>query len=122
MMRWPPIKSFTSKDKRYGFRHFVAINYGGKGAKRWVNLVSVLDGNVRFTILWKELRDPSIWSSGWESLPRDESNPPCEQENTSLNESKTNLDQSCLHPSLDSGLYIPSHPINLRHWFDNDAV
>ena len=42
-MRWPPNKAWTSAYLMKGYRHFVAVNYGGSGKSRWVNLVAVLD-------------------------------------------------------------------------------
>ena len=114
-MTWPPNKSFTSTKIRQGYRHFVAINYGCKGKQKWVNLVSVLDGDVRFTVLWEELNDPNIWTPGWSNLTRDQSNPPDDLKNNSL---IPNQDKSCLHPSLDSGLYLPTPDVPLRLWLD----
>ena len=108
--------SWTSTSQIKGYRHFVAINYGGKDLNRWISLVSVLDGKVRFTVLWSEIKDPSKWNAGWLKSSREVANPDAvlklrEQSNQSI-ESK-----SCLHPSEDSGLMIPSEQISIRSWF-----
>ena len=49
-MLWPPIKAWTSLSAINGYKYFVAINYGGFGEDRWVNLVSVLDGGFKNAI------------------------------------------------------------------------
>ena len=114
-MRWPPSKSWTSTSTREGFRHFVAINYGGKGKNRWVTLVAVLDGKSRLIIPWTEIQDKSKWTSGWLQLTRDEANPSLDN----YSSSKQNIareHQLCLHASKDSGLLIPSEVISERPW------
>ncbi len=114
-MTWPPSKAYTSNNLKYGYRHFVAINYGGEGDLRWVNLVAVLDGMVTFSISWIELNNPELWVRGWSKLSREEANPP-KEEFGQLQESYKDSKKSCLHPSLDSGLMIPMVQINLRPW------
>ncbi len=111
-MRWPPNKSWTSIPIRLGYRHFVAINYGGKGLSRWVGLVSVIDGKIRLRVSWQELKDPSQWISGWRSLPREESIDSSELQNIDTIEN----DLTCLHPSRDSGLLIPREHYEERAW------
>ena len=115
-MQWPPNKAWTSTTLRVGFRHFVAINYGGKGVERWVQLVSVLEGKARLKVLWKELKDNSKWKTGWLQLPRDEANPEnyCQELIT-----EDELKKTCLHPSKDSGLTIPYHREDNRPWFED---
>ena len=115
-MRWPPNKAWTSTSLREGYRHFVAINYGGKGLKRWVILVSVLDGNARLRVSWEEMNDISIWISGWLQLSRDQASLPV----NSIKQNKESISREeniCLHPSHDSGLNIPSEPESIRPWF-----
>ena len=111
-MKWPPIKSWTSLSLQKGFRHFVAINYGGIGIDRWVLLVSVLDGRSRLIVKWNDLKNDTKWIPGWLSLTRDEANP------TSLTSTakEKDTDPICLHPSKDSGLLIPSETISIRPW------
>ncbi len=112
-MRWPPNKAWTSTSIRKGFRHFVAINYGGKGATRWVALVSVLDGKARFRVAWDEMKDPSQWVSGWKSICFD-------KEGAAIPELKETAEdiEVCLHPSADSGLRLPIDTNPLRPWFE----
>ena len=114
-MKWPPNKSWTSTSTRKGFRHFVAINYGGKGKERWVILVSVLDGKSRLLLSWTEMKDTSKWISGWLSLRREDANPSSDRI-TSILESNNNLQKVCIHPSKDSGLLIPSQNSSIRPW------
>ncbi len=114
-MSWPPNKSWTSTKSQHGFRHFVAINYGGLGQERWVLLVSVLDGDSRLVIPWNDLQDSSKWISGWLPMTRDEGNP-CLEDNTSRTVRQFNLQSTCAHPSIDSGLLIPSSTKSHRSW------
>ena len=111
-MRWPPAKAWSSTTLREGYRHFVAINYGGIDKKRWVLLVSVLDGKSRFTVKWSEMKDPEKWVPGWTPLSRCDANP----NSFASHRMKNELDGSCLHPSNDSGLLIPSEKIEIRPW------
>ena len=114
-MKWPPIKSWTSRRPINGYRHFVAINYGGIGPERWINMVSVLDGRVRLKVSWSEVNSHKIWLEGWgekESNTGDFSNHSLESES-----SATKLNQvACLHPSEDSGLSLPVSKRTLRTW------
>ena len=114
-MRWPPNKAWTSTLLRKGYRHFVAINYGGKGKDRWVNLVAVLDGTSCLRVSWAEMKDSSMWISGWEQLSRDQANP-FEGNLDSLGTDELKEKQVCLHPSIDSGLTIPSDSEINRSW------
>lgn len=116
-MNWPPNKAWTSTDLRLGYRHFVAINYGGKGKDRWVILASVLEADSRLKVSWNELNDKERWNTGWAQLPRDEANPASNLEKTLSGISNESQEYLCLHPSSDSGLFIPSHDKELRRWF-----
>ncbi len=108
-MNWPPNKAWTSTTSRLGFRHFVAINYGGKGSDRWVNLVSVLDGQARLRVSWQEMKDSSMWNSGWQQLPKLETKAPDDQiVNQQIDQ---NMQEACLHPSED---------FDDRPWFDQE--
>ena len=108
-MNWPPNKAWTSTTSRLGFRHFVAINYGGKGSDRWVNLVSVLDGQARLRVSWQEMKDSSKWNSGWQQLPKLEAKTPDDQiVNQQIDQ---NMQEACLHPSED---------FDDRPWFDQE--
>ncbi len=115
-MKWPPNKAWTSKALRKGYRHFVAINYGGKGKERWVQLVSVLDGKATLRIGWEELKRNEDWESGWRAMARDEANPST-KENTN---DKGKTENDYLYPSLDSGLTIPLQKNKIRPWFPEE--
>jgi len=115
-MNWPPPKSFTSTKIRLGFRHFVAINYGGSGLERWVNLVSVLDGHKSLVVSWSELTDTSLWIRGWIHLPRDEGNPSKDIADEINYEESILESRASLYPSEDSGLIIPTEIKNIRSW------
>ncbi|WP_320676784.1 TIGR02450 family Trp-rich protein [Prochlorococcus sp. MIT 1300] len=81
-MKWPPNKSWTSTTPRNGFRHFVALNYGGKGRDRWIEMVAVLDAKTTLRVSLKELKLTNKWKSGWLQLPKDESVMPTMPTNT----------------------------------------
>ena len=72
-MSWKAAKAWTSRIPREGKRHFRLVLQGGRGAERWVELCSVLTPEVRLRLSWRELRDRSLWDSGWQSIPPDES-------------------------------------------------
>ncbi len=108
-MNWPPNKAWTSIEPVLGYRHFIAINYGGDGIDRWVNLVSVLDGNARLRVLWKELKITSRWKSGWLYLPKGK--------DLSKYQNILISDECCLHPSEDSGLLPSANRASNRPWF-----
>tara|TARA_B100000700_G_scaffold225880_1_gene249211 strand:- start:2097 stop:2465 length:369 start_codon:yes stop_codon:yes gene_type:complete len=113
-LSWPPIKAWTSKKRIFGFRHFVAINYGGKPQNYWVNLVSVLDGEARLTADWLDLQDSLKWTPGWIELSRAESLPKYDCINKSYESKEI---KPCLHLSDDSGLIIPTSSDFIRNWF-----
>ena len=114
-MRWPPPKAWTSTKSILGFRHFVAINYGGDEDQRWLNLVAVLDGKARLRVVWKELKDTTLWNAGWQKLSRADVYQ-TKDEFISAEEKVFNHKEICLHPSLDSGLIIPSRCRTVRDW------
>ena len=110
-MNWPPRLSWTSISPINGMHSFVAINYGIDKDIRWVRMVSVLDGGIRFTIDFDELENPSNWLPGWiESENIDSSI--LSQQSQKIVQKKS----SCLHPSEDSGLTIPLYKGNSRSW------
>ena len=65
-MKWPPSKCWTSPEAENGNRHFLVKNYGGKGAKRWVELFPTKDKKKIFRISFKKLN--SEWISSWITL------------------------------------------------------
>ena len=120
-MRWPPDKSFTRRKSLLGQHYFVAINYGGKGIARWVNLVSVLDGNVRLAVSWNELNDNNIWSSGWNQFFTDKDNP-YQVKQSKSDKNIEGIKNICLHPSQDSGLLLPIRTDSIRPWDSKDNI
>ena len=116
-MHWPPSKAWTSVQAIKGFRHFVAINYGGKGIDRWVNLVSVLDGDVNLRVEWSTLKNKSIWSSGWKQIDL------TKNEHSDINvldqkQEQELLESSCFHLSSDSGFLDNNVESNVRSWWE----
>ena len=68
-MAWRPARAWTSHQLLAGYRHFVLITQGGRGSERWVELAAVLAPSHRQRVLWRDLNDRSLWSSGWQSIP-----------------------------------------------------
>ena len=68
-MAWHPARAWTSQSPVSGYRHFELITQGGRGPQRWVELAAVLAPSHRERVLWSELKDPTLWSSGWQSIP-----------------------------------------------------
>ncbi len=108
MIQWPPIKAWTSINFVEGYKHFVAINYGGQDLDRWINLVSVIDGNIRLKIYWKDANNESKWIQGWIDLAKKDS--------IKITDYSLTSNFCCLHPSQDSGLKIPSNSDIIRDW------
>ena len=48
-----------------GETSFVAINYGISKKSKWVDMVSVVDGQVYLRVCFEDLTDPSKWNPGW---------------------------------------------------------
>ena len=118
-MLWPPIKAWTSISSINGQKYFVAINYGGQGENRWVNLVSVLDGETRFKTSWINLNDPSKWLCGWPELSQKTPVKDLFDEDSYVSSNANHDLEECLHPSPDSGLDISVFKkINNRPWFE----
>ena len=71
-MGWRPAQAWTSQSPVAGYRHFRLVLQGGKGRERWVELEAVLDAHTRQRVAWRELCDPTLWSSGWQQIPVEE--------------------------------------------------
>ncbi|KGG15095.1 MULTISPECIES: TIGR02450 family Trp-rich protein [unclassified Prochlorococcus] len=112
---WPPVKAWTSVKLIKSNRYFVAINYGIDNEIYWVNLVSVLDGNICFRVNFDQLNNSSIWIEGWVELAD------VEVDHDDFLNLDSDLDGftdiACLHPSKDSGLSIGSSLNDVRRWF-----
>ncbi len=110
-MRWPPLKSWTSKTKVKGQIYFVAINYGGKGKTRWVDMVSVVDGTLSLRVHWSDISNTSKWVSGWTIIRN------FKQEGEELNDTQFEYEPlQSLELSNDSGLTIPMTNGFIREW------
>ena len=72
-MVWCPARAWTSRSPVSGYRHFELVTQGGRGDQRWVELAAVLNPSHRERIPWSELNDRNRWTSGWQSIPEDES-------------------------------------------------
>jgi tryptophan-rich hypothetical protein len=70
---WKPAKAWTSVLPREGRRHFRLVLQGGRGSERWVELVSLLEPQVRLRESWQQLQDKTQWESGWQPIPPDDS-------------------------------------------------
>tara|TARA_B100001173_G_scaffold92206_1_gene79703 strand:+ start:732 stop:986 length:255 start_codon:yes stop_codon:yes gene_type:complete len=71
-MVWRPARTWTSRSPVSGYRHFELITQGGRGDQRWVELAAVLNPSHREMIPWSELNDRNRWTSGWQSIPKDD--------------------------------------------------
>tara|TARA_B100000700_G_scaffold239966_1_gene266763 strand:- start:67 stop:420 length:354 start_codon:yes stop_codon:yes gene_type:complete len=112
---WPPILSWTRTTPLDGFNHFVAINYGGVGKGRWLNLVSVLDGKVTTHVCWDEINDNFTWLSGW-SKSNDMKIIDHSKKKNARSKGDRKVTSTCLHPSMDSGFQIPTKTTSIRPW------
>ncbi len=102
---WPPSMSWTALAPYKGESHFVAITYGIKAGKRFVNLVSVLYGDIFLSITFDELNDLTKWKPGWIEIAN---------ESTRTNFLKTK--DLSLISSEDSGLPLPLSLKGFRSW------
>lgn len=59
---------WTSAQQTWGWRHFQVINRKNEG--RWVfaEMTASCDGEVRFWINAKQLKDRDLWQPGWQTL------------------------------------------------------
>ncbi len=108
-MIWPPIMAWTSVIRYKGHRSFVAIDYGGIKNTSWIDLVSVLDGDIFIRVSYKDLKDPAKWLSGWVEV---------EEKVSHDFELETFIQPSSVYPSNDSGLPVPICLEKCRPWFE----
>lgn len=59
---------WTAKQKTWGWRHFQVVNRQNQGQWVFAELVASCDSTVRFWINAKQLKDPNLWQSGWQTL------------------------------------------------------
>jgi tryptophan-rich hypothetical protein len=59
---------WTAKETTWGWRHFQVINRREEGQWVFAEMVASCDPKVRFWINAKQLKDRSLWQSGWQTL------------------------------------------------------
>ncbi|NJK47413.1 TIGR02450 family Trp-rich protein [Candidatus Gracilibacteria bacterium] len=59
---------WTAKQTTWGWRHFQVINRREEGQWVFAEMVASCDPKVRFWINAKQLKDRSLWQSGWQTL------------------------------------------------------
>lgn len=59
---------WTSRQKTWGWRHFQVVNRKNQGDLIFAEMVVSCDPNVRFWLNAKQLKNPSLWQAGWQSL------------------------------------------------------
>ena len=108
-MRWPPIMSWTSLTPYKGEFYFVAVSYGIRNSFKWIDLVSVLYGEISLRVPYEDLNDSSKWQPGWIA----------ELNNSDYdNEIKNIKKVPLISPSIDSGLSLPLQNGSFRPWCD----
>mgnify|MGYP001266566556 CR=1 FL=1 len=108
-MNWPPVMAWTNLTPYKGEIFFVAINYDLENKPKWIDMVSVLDGDIFLRVSFNDLNDSLKWVPGWVE-DKKTFNPFPEKENIS--------ESACLKVSYDSGLSIPISKNPVRAWFD----
>ena len=63
-----PAQAWTRQDPVARYRHFQLVLQGGRGANRWVELAAVLNPRHRERVALTELRNRSLWRSGWHQI------------------------------------------------------
>jgi tryptophan-rich hypothetical protein len=59
---------WTSRQKTWGWRHFQVVNRKNQADLVFAEMVASCDPNVRFWLNAKQLKNPSLWQAGWQSL------------------------------------------------------
>lgn len=59
---------WTAQQKLMGWRHFQVVNRKNEGKWVFAEIVAACDPNVRFWLNAKQLKNRSMWQSGWQSL------------------------------------------------------
>ncbi len=109
-MQWPPVMAWTSLFPYKGEKYFVAVNYSLclEDNEKWVDMVSIIDGEIFLRVIYKELNDLSMWLPGWTDV----------KEN--ITQAKEKIIGSRLlrfNLSSDAGLSIPFDSLEYRPWF-----
>ena len=59
---------WTSSQKHWGWRHFQVTNRKNQGKWVFAEMVASCDPQTRFWLNADQLKDPSLWQSGWKTL------------------------------------------------------
>ncbi|NER81851.1 MAG: TIGR02450 family Trp-rich protein [Leptolyngbya sp. SIO1D8] len=59
---------WTARQKTLGWRHFQVVNRKNEGNLVFAELVAACDGEVRFWINAKGLKNRNLWMAGWQPL------------------------------------------------------
>ena len=59
---------WTSRQKNWGWQHFQVINRKNQGKWVFAEMVASCDPQTRFWINAEQLKDNSLWQSGWKTL------------------------------------------------------
>ena len=59
---------WTAKQITWGWRHFQVANRKDSGQWVFAEMVASCDSKVRFWINSQQLKNPSLWQPGWQSL------------------------------------------------------
>ena len=107
--KWPPCLAWTYFPGLKSEYFFVAFNYGVKNKKKFVNMISILNNEIRFFILWEDLKNNKLWRPGWLSLSEISQNIICEND-------FVKYAKCCNHPSEDSGFNLSVEMSDKREW------
>jgi tryptophan-rich hypothetical protein len=58
---------WTARQKTWGWRHFQVINRKDRGKWVFAEMVANCDPQTRFWINAQQLKDISLWQSGWKT-------------------------------------------------------
>ena len=59
---------WTAKQKTWGWRHFQVVSRKSQGKWVFAEMVASCDPQTRFWLNADQLKDPSLWQSGWKTL------------------------------------------------------
>jgi tryptophan-rich hypothetical protein len=59
---------WTARQKNWGWRHFQVINRQDRGKWVFAEMIASCDLHTRFWINAQQLKDTSLWQSGWKTL------------------------------------------------------
>jgi tryptophan-rich hypothetical protein len=59
---------WTAQQPVLGWRHFRVVNRKSQGAWVFAELVAACDPNMRLWLNARSLKNPQLWSAGWQTL------------------------------------------------------